>query len=246
MQPQGDSEQVQFPSTILPILGGAAVGSLIILFAAPQWLPDLVDSLLGPDPKAYWYLSRASGIVAYVLLWISVALGLSITSKLARVWPSGPTAVELHQFTGLLALVFAVFHAVVLLGDTYIQFTIIDLIVPFAGAEYRPLWVGVGQLGFYLGLLIAGSFYIRKQIGPRSWRLIHYASFGVYLAVTVHGFAAGTDAKNPAMLSLYGVTGGVIYFLLVYRVLVSRPRSHRRAPEGRREPQANRRPASGG
>jgi len=216
----------------LLILLGAALGALFAVVVAPRWLPGLTASLVGPNPKAYWYLARSSGVVAYVLLWSSVALGLMITNKLSRLWPGGPTAVDLHQFTSLLALAFALFHALVLLGDRYIGYTLFQLLVPFASTEYRPLWVALGQLGFYLALPVAFSFYVRRRIGHRAWRLLHYGSFAVYFLVTAHGLGAGTDATSPMVVALYGLTILATYFLLVYRLLVSvqHPRSLARRP----------------
>lgn len=222
----------------LLILLGAALGALFAVVIAPRWLPGLAASLTGPNPKAYWYLARGSGAVAYVLLWSSVALGLMITNKLSRVWPGGPTAVDLHQFVSLLALAFALFHALVLLGDRYIGYTLFQLLVPFASTAYRPLWVGLGQLGFYLALPVAFSFYVRRRIGHRTWRFLHYGSFGVYFLVTAHGLGAGTDANAPLMIALYGLTVLITYFLLVYRLLVSVQRPRPAAQKPREMPTA--------
>jgi hypothetical protein len=137
---------------------GAALGVILAGVVAPQWLPALTTSLVGPSPKAYWYLARATGFVAYLLLWLSVVLGLLITGRLSRLWPGGPTTVDLHQFSGLLGLAFALLHGGVLLGDQYVGFTPLQLLLPFAAAGYRPLAVGLGQVAFYVGLLVALSF----------------------------------------------------------------------------------------
>lgn len=203
------------------LLGGAALGALLAAVVAPQALPALAASLLGPSPKAYWYLARAAGFVAYLLIWLSVVLGLLITGKLSRLWPGGPTTVDLHQFSGLLGLAFAVFHGGILLGDQYSGFTLVQLLVPFAGASYRPLAVGLGQVAFYVGLLVALSFYVRRHIGYRVWRLLHFGAFAVYVLVTAHGLAAGTDAGSPLVVALYGGTGLVVFFLTVFRILTS-------------------------
>jgi predicted ferric reductase len=187
----------------------------------PYWLPDLAASLVGPSPKAYWYLSRASGFVAYLLIWLSVVLGLLITGKLSRLWPGGPTTVDLHQFSGLLGLAFVVFHALILLGDRYVGYTPLQLLLPFAGGDYRPLAVGLGQVAGYLGALVALSFYVRRHIGYRLWRLVHFGSFAVYALVTAHALAAGTDAGSPFVVALYGATALTTFFLTVFRILMA-------------------------
>src|SRR5512136_2747668 len=104
----------------LLILFGVALGTLAMLAAVQTWLPAMGVSLSGPQPQAYWDLARSAGIVAYLLMWLSVAFGLIITNRMARVWPGGPTAFDLHEFTSLIGLAFAVFHGLILLGDQFI------------------------------------------------------------------------------------------------------------------------------
>jgi predicted ferric reductase len=216
-------EEIESPGlgTALLVLLGGLGGALVGVLVLPVWLPDLAGSLDGQSPKAFWYLSRASGLVAYVLLWLSVACGLLISGRLARLWPGGPTAVDLHQYSGLLGLGFALFHGLILLGDRYVGYAPVQVLVPFAGRDYRPLEVGLGQVGFYLGLLVAFSSYARRRIGYRAWRLLHYGGFAVYALATLHGLTAGTDARQPAVFALYGLTALATFFLLVFRVLVS-------------------------
>ena len=205
----------------------ALLGALLALLVLPAWAPGLSASLLGPAPTAYWYLARGAGLVGYLLLWLSVVVGLLITNKLARLWPGGPTAVDLHQFASLLALVYGLCHALVLLGDRYIGYSLVQVLLPFGSGEFRPLEVGLGQLAFYAMLPVTLSFYVRQRIGYRAWRLLHYASFGVYLLVGAHGVLAGTDSGSLLVRGMYLVTGGSVYFLTVYRILVTikRPRA---------------------
>lgn len=196
----------------------SVLGALVIFVLVLRWLPALVASLSGPEPRAYWYLSRASGITAYGLLWLSVVLGLSLSNQLARVWPGGPTAADLHQFTGFLALGFATVHGLVLLGDQYIGYSLAQLLLPFAGAGYRPFWVGLGQLGFYLAALVAFSVYLRGAIGYRAWRVIHYGSFAVYILATVHALGAGTDSAAPQAFAAYMGGATAVCLLTVRRI----------------------------
>ncbi|MBI5030772.1 MAG: ferric reductase-like transmembrane domain-containing protein [Chloroflexi bacterium] len=207
--------------SVLVIMLAAIVGAFAAVVILPAWLPGLAKSLFGNEPHAYWYLARTAGVVAYFLLWLSVALGISITNKLSRVWPGGPTAVDLHQFTSLLALSVTIFHVLILLGDRYANYTMSQLLMPFAGGKHQPFWVGLGQLAFYIMLPVTFSFYARKQLGHKLWRTIHYLSFVIFLFVTLHGIFSGTDTVSPGMLGLYGLTLFSVYFLTVFRVLVS-------------------------
>ncbi len=194
------------------------VGVLVVALVAPHWLVGWWASLVAPEPKAFWYLSRIAGLVAYSLLSLSAILGLSVTNKLARVWPGGPAAVDLHQFASLLGLSFTAFHVLILLGDHYIGYTLTQLLIPFASTDYRPLWVGLGQIGLYIAVPVALSFYVRRWIGYRAWRSLHYATFGLYALTTLHGLLAGTDAQNPLVLALYGGTALAVVGLTVHRL----------------------------
>lgn len=208
--------------TAFAVLGAAVAGAFLAAELLPALLPGVAASLLGPDPKAYWYLSRSSGFVAFGLLWLSMAFGLVMTNKMARVWPGGPTAFDLHQHVSLLALGFALFHGLILMGDSFIHYTPVQLLIPFAGTSYRPLWVGLGQVGFHVMALVSLTFYIRRSIGQRTWRLIHTLSFATFTVALLHGLASGTDSSAWWASSLYWGAGGSVLFLTIYRILVTR------------------------
>ena len=96
-----------------------------------------------------------------------------LTSRFARLWGGGPTVADLHQFSSLLALALALFHVVILLGDSYTRYRLDQLLIPFTATQHEPFWVGLGQLAFYLALIVTFSFYVRRTIGVRAWRLLH-------------------------------------------------------------------------
>lgn len=209
------------PLTLVLLLLGAVLGSLAAVFALPAWLPGLAGSLLGPEPKAYWYLSRVSAIVAYALTWLAMVFGLLITSKAARLWPGGPVAFDLHQHASLLGLAFGLFHALILLGDRYIAATPAQVLVPFAYAGYQPLWVGLGQVALYMLAVVGLSFYVKGRIGRRAWRLIHFLSFALFALALAHGTFSGSDSASAWARALYWATGGSVLFLSLYRALAA-------------------------
>lgn len=220
--PQPGEDDARVPATLgvsVWMLFATAVGLFMATLVLPAWLPHLSASLLGSSPKGYWYLSRASGFVAFALLWLSMALGLTITNKLARVWPGGPAAVDLHRHVSLLGLLFSAFHGLVLVGDRYVGYTLGQVVVPFTGTDYRPEFVGLGQLSFYVLAVIALSFYARSWIGYHRWRLLHLLSFVVFLLVLAHGVASGTDSGSSLVRAGYWASGGGVLFLLFYRLL---------------------------
>jgi hypothetical protein len=218
--------------TLLITLLAAALGAFAAVVILPAWLPGLLTSLLGPQPQAYWFLARSSAFVAYGLLWMSMVFGLLMTNKLARVWPGGPSAFELHQHTSLLGLTFAIFHALILMGDHYIRASLAQVLVPFAYTAYKPLWVGLGQIGIYLLAIVGLSFYAKQWIGRRAWRLIHFVSFLLFGLALLHGLFSGSDSGQAWVQWMYWASGGSVLFLLCYRVLVSMGPQPARARQG--------------
>jgi predicted ferric reductase len=157
---------------------------------------------------------------------------------MARLWPGAPAAFAIHEYVSLLGIAFAAFHALIILGDHYIHFTFAQLLIPFSTIDYRPFWVGLGQVGFYVWALLAATFYIRPLIGQKSWRVLHYGSFGMYLLAVFHGIFSGTDAGTGWAQSYYWYSIGSLLFLLVYRILSALINKH--FPEKRPAPPVSR------
>jgi predicted ferric reductase len=210
------SVNIQF---LLMTLIAMILGLLAATLLLPTWLPNMASSLTGTDPKVFWYLSRATAFVSLTILWLSMALGLGITNKLARLWPGAPAAFAIHEYVSLLGLAFAVFHAMILLGDHYINFTVTQIFMPFSTINYRPTWTGIGQLALYLWLIVALSFYVRSKIGQKTWRSIHYLSFALFLMGLAHGLFAGTDSTADWARWYYWIAGSSLLFLLIYRIV---------------------------
>jgi predicted ferric reductase len=207
--------------SVIVLFIAMSLGVLAAVLVLPNWMPGLAGSLTGPEPKAFWYLSRATAFVAMGLLWASMMLGVGITNKMARLWPGAPAAFALHEYFSLLGLGFAAFHGLILLGDQYSNLSLAQVLVPFAASSLQPFWVGVGQLGFYAWALLAASFYVRKHIGQRTWRLLHFVTFLVYLGAMMHGITSGTDTGLGWVQGFYWMTGGSFLFVFTYRVVNS-------------------------
>lgn len=219
------------PAAQRPVLGywiSLGVGVPLALLAG-WWLgrqnvPGLLTGFAAwfmPDAeKAAWYLSRASGMVAYWLLTGSTVWGLVLSSRVVADRVPPPLALALHSALAWLAIGFAAFHALVLLGDRYYTYRIVDLLVPFAG-PYRAGWVGLGILGLYGAMVTSASFGLRRWIGQRWWRRLHTLTFAVYVLVTLHGLRAGTDSANPGARAMYLVSVLVVLLLVNYRLLAA-------------------------
>lgn len=173
---------------------------------------------LAEGTKAFWYTARAGGLVAYLLLWLATLWGVLISSKMVKGWIDGTLLYNMHEFLPILAMLFASLHAVVLLGDAYIGFSALDLLIPFR-APYRPLWTGLGTLALYLSIALIASFYLRTLVSRRAWRTFHYLTYLAFVLALVHGLMAGTDSSQPAVYWMYVATGATLLFATLYRVL---------------------------
>ena len=179
---------------------------------------------LAAGTTSFWYLSRATGFVAYLLLWGSVSWGLLLSTGTGRAWMRPPQLLDAHQFLSAAGAGFACFHGLVLMGDRYVSFPLRAVILPFGGS-YEPLLVAFGQIAAWLSLLLISSFYVRRHIGGRVWRRLHYASFFAFWLAVAHGLLLGNESATLWASSLYVATAAPVIFLSVHRVL-SRPRVH--------------------
>jgi sulfoxide reductase heme-binding subunit YedZ len=181
--------------------------------------------MTAPDPgtQAFWLASRALGIVAIVLLSASVTLGVAMSARLTR-RPGWPARVKrYHEALTLVTLGFVAAHGIVLLADGWLRPGITGIALPFA-MTYRPFWTGLGILGAWLALILAGSFYVRRWIGAKTWRRLHRWTLAVYVLALVHVIGAGTDGASSWMLALLTVLAAPVVLGLTYRLLHGRQR----------------------
>jgi predicted ferric reductase len=198
------------------IFGIILVVVVVAMTPAGQSLGTYLRWLFAADSvQIWWYVTRASGIIAYLLLWVSTILGLAVTSKYLDGMLERLFTYDFHEFVSLLSVAFTLVHVLVLLLDRYLPYSLAQILIPFI-SPYRPFWVGVGVLSFYMILLVTVTFYLRNRIGTRKFRIIHYVSLAGYIGVTLHGYYAGTDTALPAMQILYKVSGLAVLFFTVY------------------------------
>ncbi len=198
------------------VIGLILSAAIAALTPAGQSLGNYLRFLFAADSvQIWWYVTRASGIIAYLLLWFSTVLGLAVTSKYLDGMLDRLFTYDFHEFISLLSVFFTFVHVFVLTLDRYMPYSLVQILVPFI-SPYRPFWVGVGVIAFYIILLVTLTFYLRNRIGTRSFRTIHILSLLGYIGATLHGYYAGTDTALPSMKILYEVSGLVVLFLTVY------------------------------
>jgi predicted ferric reductase len=198
------------------ILGFLLIAGLMLVTPLGTTIMDKINWLFAADSvQLWWYVTRAAGIIAYLLLWFSMVWGLGVSSKIFDKLLERLFTYDFHEFISLLAMGFMLLHIIVLALDRYLPYSTAQILIPFL-SPYRPLWVGIGVLGFYISVLVTVTFYLRGRIGSGTFRAIHTLSLLGYLGVTLHGLFAGTDAALPAMKLVYAGTSLVVIFLTIY------------------------------
>jgi sulfoxide reductase heme-binding subunit YedZ len=164
-----------------------------------------------------WYLVRASGVVAYLLLTGGVLLGLGLSGHgSSRRWPRFAVE-EVHRFVGILTGVFVGLHVLTLLADTFLPFSLAQVTIPFA-SSYRPLWTALGIVAAELLVALAVTNHWRRQLPHRLWRRFHYVTFAVWAGATAHGLGSGTDRGTPWLLGIELASTVAVLGMLAWRL----------------------------
>lgn len=151
-----------------------------------------------------WYFTRATGLVALVLLTASMALGVLVSVRFeGRNWPRYIT-IGLHRNMSLLALVFTAAHVATTILDSYVPIHLADAFVPFI-ASYRPVWLGLGAIAGDLLIALTVTSLLRTRFGYRSWRLVHWAAYLCWPVAVLHGLGTGSDTRTHWVLLLTGL-----------------------------------------
>jgi len=195
-----------------------------------------------PSKLIWWLVSRASGILALVLISIAVLVGLTMSTKLLRRPGVGRILMRLHESVALIALAAIALHGLALLGDSWLRPGLRGILVPFA-LGYRPLFTGLGILAGYLTAVLALSYYARRRIGNKRWRKLHRVILLAWLMGVVHTLGAGSDGGALWLRAIVFVPTVPIVFLAVLRFLPARREAARRTADARTAVAAPRRAA---
>src|SRR6478609_4700187 len=161
-----------------------------------------------------WNTIRAAGLTSYLLMFASVAAGISHSFSFFK--PKRKKQFLLfHQSSVCFGLLFGMIHGLVLSFDQSIHFPLYDILIPFT-SDYKPISTGLGTISLYiLFVLIITSDFI-KQLGRKTWKAIHFLAFPGYLLALYHGITSGTDTQQPLILGMYSITGCIVLILLFY------------------------------
>lgn len=171
----------------------------------------------GGGPVQLWYTTRATGVVALVLLTATVALGVAGTARLET--RAMPRAVRsgLHRNVSLLAVAFVATHVLTSIIDPYAGIGFASAVIPFT-SPYRPLWVSLGAIAFDLMLAIVISSLIRRRLPYRAWRAVHWLAYACWPVALWHGLGAGTDSRLSWLLLLDAICVLVVAAAVCWRL----------------------------
>ena len=179
---------------------------------------EVARAVTEPDPSQYsfWLASRSAGIVAFILIATAVILGLYMAGGVSKRPGAKRTLVKVHEQVALAALAAIAAHGLLLLGDKWLHPGVTGIAIPFT-MSYRPVWTGMGITAGYLAAILGPTFYLRRRIGARRWRLVHRATVVVYVLAVMHSLGSGTDGASLWFQTLVVASAIPIVTLLVIR-----------------------------
>jgi len=181
--------------------------------------------MLATSSTTLWYTTRATGIVALVLLSATLVLGILTAGRAkSRTWPAFAQA-DLHKRVSLLAMVFLTVHVLTAVLDTYVDVSWASVAVPFV-SPYSPFWTGLGTVGLDLMVAVAVSSALRQRISARTWRGIHWLAYASWPVAMIHALGEGSDSFRLWMMAIAGVSVAAVLVSAAWRV-----NGHRRSKE---------------
>jgi sulfoxide reductase heme-binding subunit YedZ len=178
-------------------------------------------------PHLFWITSRAAGSAALLLSSAGVSLGLLMGGRFAKRRMADMRV--LHEALSLATMVAIALHAVALLGDQFMQPSLVDITVPFA-SSYKTFWTSMGIIAGWAIVALGLSFYVRDKIGIARWRRLHRFTAFAWILGLVHSLGEGTDAGTTWFLAMTAIATVPALVLLAIRSLSSPQQPRADAP----------------
>jgi methionine sulfoxide reductase heme-binding subunit len=150
---------------------------------------------------AFWYASRATGIVALLLLTAVLVLGI-LVNRQGRL-PGLPrfAVTSLHRNLSLLSVAFIAVHVLTAVLDTYVSIPVTAGVIPFASG-YERFWLGLGAISFDLMLAMIVTSLLRGRLNRMLWRAIHLLAYLSWPVAFAHSIGSSTDLQHGWLLYL--------------------------------------------
>ncbi|MBE3589205.1 MAG: ferric reductase-like transmembrane domain-containing protein [Firmicutes bacterium] len=152
----------------------------------------------------FWFVTRASGVLALALLLLSAVWGVAIRAGHWDRWMARWDVQDLHRYVSWLACGFLLIHVTALLGDRFVGFGLADLLVPFHSSYAEP-YTGLGVVALYLLVAVMVTSYLTRALRYRQWLAWHRLSYVVVLLVLLHALGTGTDRFKWWMLAVCAI-----------------------------------------
>jgi DMSO/TMAO reductase YedYZ heme-binding membrane subunit len=174
------------------------------------------------DSRMWWWITRASGIVALTIAAAAVSFGLLTSTKLIRRRGAPAWILDLHRYLGTLTIVFVAVHVTAVWLDSFVKFDARQLFVPFA-STWRPRAVAFGIISMYLMVAIQTTSWLMRRLPRRLWHRVHVFSIPMLALAIAHAALAGTDRMNRAVQwGGFGIAIVIVYLLGVRLLSPSR------------------------
>lgn len=195
-------------------------------------LGERVYLLTEINSKLAWYVSRSTGVVAFLALTGSVLLGLWVSGRFTKKLPPAAWTTDLHRYLGGMSLILVVIHMIALNFDNYADFGWSELFEPMA-SEWKPIPVTLGIVAFYLLVAVELTSLIKRFLSRKFWLYIHWLSAGVFALSLLHLLFAGTDVGKPWVRQLVVAVLCIVILFLTARIYVPKIRKRFKKPNPR-------------
>ncbi|NLA34675.1 MAG: ferric reductase [Actinobacteria bacterium] len=185
------------------------------------------------NEQFWWYLTRSSGIIAWLMLTATVIWGILLATKAFPNQRRPAWLLALHRWLAGLTLSFLAIHLVALVADSYASFGLADLTVPFA-SDWKPGAVALGVIAMWLLVAVELTSLAMRRLPRRFWRAVHLSSYVTFWLTSMHAAFAGTDAtswlyRGGAAASILAVAWALMYRLANRRAVRRSDRAAARA-----------------
>lgn len=167
--------------------------------------------------EALWALGRGCGVTALGFLTISLALGIATRSSRPLLILPRFAVADVHRFAALAGSLLVALHVALLFLDPFAQLRLIDFVVPFVGA-FRPLWQGLGTLAVDVLVVVVGVSVLRRHIGVRTFRAVHWLTYALWPIAMAHAIGNGTDVHHIWFLLFASCCAVTVGGSLVWRL----------------------------
>jgi sulfoxide reductase heme-binding subunit YedZ len=169
------------------------------------------------SPSWFWYATRGLGAATLIVLTGTVVLGIVTSTGWIGERTPAFVAADVHRNLSLMAMCLLAAHIITTVLDPFAHISVRDVIIP-VGAAYRPVWLGLGVAAMWVLIAVVASSLLRDRIGPRPWRLIHWAAYGSWPLAVIHGLGTGSDAQAPWLVAVVVSCVVAVVFALVFRL----------------------------